>query len=664
MLGGSQLFHGLETEKTQHNFFVKHFNLIDPIEVHLGTRRVWKIVKKEAVVVEKVFKGYYVPFVQSLSALLSLPEVQRELTRGHLSNDGIIEDFCDGAYVRNDDVLSQPNSLHILAYHDDMEIVNPIGAHVKTHKISIFYWILLNIRPQFRSRLPVIQLIGVAKSQDLRTFGHQPLLDDFIKGVSALSGQGLEVSVSGQSVKYQGGLVAFSADTPAANYVAGFKEGVGFAQRKCRSCDITDVELGSIFFSEETRKRTLAEHKIRCDEILDPTLSKKTKQYWSKEYGINYRSCLMEIGHFDVCQCFLHDPMHVLLEGIVHTEVRLLLQHLILNQKFLTLKQLNNRLDTHTFSVSDTNKPGHIVLKTLTSEQNCKLKMTAAEMHTFAAHLPLMIGEFIPEDDIKWVNFVRLLQILQIASAPQISEDTIQTLKHLVACHNMTFIHQYPEQSYTPKLHYMIHFPEQLRMFGPLRHHSCMRFEGKNGYFKSLKWKCFKNLPKSLAFRHQSWMCRQQTGSSGYKSHNYLYQGDIVREGTSIDIAQHSLSHVLMDQIAQDAEEVMISPEVFIHGACYKPGCLVLLNESINAPIHFGKVTEIIIVNDSKFFIIQEMDIIQFNYHYNAYSVRETQKVRLVNVLNLSYPWPIFTKRVNNEDLTMIKGYGSIEYPV
>ena len=53
----------------------------------------------------------------------------------------------------------------------------------------------------------------------------------------------------------------------------------------------------------------------------------------------------------------------------------------------------------------------------------------------------------------------------------------------------------------------------------------------------------------------------------------------------------------------------------------------VLLNESINAPIHLGKFTEIIIVNDAKFFIVQEMDIIQFHYHYTAYSVRETQKV-------------------------------------
>jgi hypothetical protein len=36
-----------------------------------------------------------------------------------------------------------------------------------------------------------------------------------------------------------------------------------------------------------------------------------------------------------------------------------------------------------------------------------------------------------------------------------------------------------------------------------------MRFEAKHGFFKSLahKVKCFKNIPKTLAQRHQNLMC-------------------------------------------------------------------------------------------------------------------------------------------------------------
>lgn len=35
---------------------------------------------------------------------------------------------------------------------------------------------------------------------------------------------------------FRGTLVAFAADTPAANLVGGFKEGVGGAMRMCRTC--------------------------------------------------------------------------------------------------------------------------------------------------------------------------------------------------------------------------------------------------------------------------------------------------------------------------------------------------------------------------------------------------------------------------------------------
>ena len=44
---------------------------------------------------------------------------------------------------------------------------------------------------------------------------------------------------------------------------------------------------------------------------------------------------------------------------------------------------------------------------------------------------------------------------------------------------------------------------------GPLVRYWCMRFEGKHNYFKDLahRVKCFKNIAKTLATRHQHLMC-------------------------------------------------------------------------------------------------------------------------------------------------------------
>ena len=47
----------------------------------------------------------------------------------------------------------------------------------------------------------------------------------------------------------------------------------------------------------------------------------------------------------------------------------------------------------------------------------------------------------------------------------------------LIAEHLHNFKILYPRASFIPKMHYMLHLPSQMREFGPLRHHWCMRFD-------------------------------------------------------------------------------------------------------------------------------------------------------------------------------------------
>ena len=53
--------------------------------------------------------------------------------------------------------------LQVLLYLDEIEIVNPIGTHVKKQKLTMFYFTIANIPPSFRSRYEAIQLLAVAK---------------------------------------------------------------------------------------------------------------------------------------------------------------------------------------------------------------------------------------------------------------------------------------------------------------------------------------------------------------------------------------------------------------------------------------------------------------------------------------------------------------------
>lgn len=44
-------------------------------------------------------------------------------------------------------------------------------------------------------------------------------------------------------VTIHGALLCMLGDTPASNFIAGFKEGVGFSLRKCRMCMATAEDV-------------------------------------------------------------------------------------------------------------------------------------------------------------------------------------------------------------------------------------------------------------------------------------------------------------------------------------------------------------------------------------------------------------------------------------
>ena len=91
--------------------------------------------------------GYIVPFEKSLENYLNQPEVWTEICQ-ECTNNELMEDFCDGSFTADNILMQQhSNCLQILINTDSVEVVNPIGAHTKKHKIDVFYWTLANIRP-------------------------------------------------------------------------------------------------------------------------------------------------------------------------------------------------------------------------------------------------------------------------------------------------------------------------------------------------------------------------------------------------------------------------------------------------------------------------------------------------------------------------------------
>lgn len=626
-------FDGLNAEYKRVQFYKKHFKIICPQPVTLGSH-----LKKTKGTVKRIRdQGYFIPFEDLIKALYCLPEVLYWFQHSHKSNDNFVRDICDANYVKNNQLFKRnPKALQIILYNDDIEIVNPLGTHIKKHKITLFYATFANIPPEYRSKLHAIFLIGVARSRILKSYGISKLLDNFIKTVNVMSSGGLQIEANGKQYNVEGAVVMAPADTPAANSLGGFKEGVGFAYKKCRTCLVSNEEIAKIFRDDGLTERTKDGYNEKC-RILEGDLTKSAKAYWSKMWGINGRSCLSNLVNFDIIECLIHDPMHVLLEGLIPYEMALLFHHCIDFKKYFTLKWLNSQIDSYPYSMGK-NKPEPVERKHYFVDVH--VKQTAATMLTLLEILPHILSKRVSSDDTRWQNFLNLIQITFLCLTPYISLETVIDLRNLIETHLQSFRMDSPKATFPPKMHFLLHMVKQMQNFGPGRHQWCMRFEAKHAFFKNKKWKCFKNLPLSMANFHQKWLCGQMMASDGTFSENYLYQGDEIAEGVSVTLTDlPDLQRNLVINKFPTVTEIYITPRVKIHGCVYNEGAVLIY--SPNHPPHFVQIVKLFIKDQEKHFIVQDLKIIDFLENSLCYHVDFDQSFRLITYSDLFVKFPL-----------------------
>ena len=115
--------------------------------------------------------------------------------------------------------------------------------------------------------------------------------------------------------------------------------------------------------------------------IEDPGNTSDVRDGLSTTYGVNRRSVLHNVKYFDACKCFPEDVMHILLEGVVPYETKFLLKFLIDDERCMTLKELNSRLESFDYGYMNTkNKPSPIGRDTINSADT-KLKQSGNFIH-------------------------------------------------------------------------------------------------------------------------------------------------------------------------------------------------------------------------------------------------------------------------------------------
>ena len=190
--------------------------LVQPEKCLLGSKYVHRTGEGQRKLVKRF--GYFIPLFKLLQTLIKLPQIQRFIQKDHTSSSEIMKDVCDGHYLKSHELKDRSDIfLQFVMSYDDLELQNPLRSN-KTHKLGMFYFTLLNIPPQYRSQLQNIFLLAVAKMKDLKQFGLEQILHDFISSVKLLRDEGVSMVINGERICVRGDLIFAVCDTPAAAF--------------------------------------------------------------------------------------------------------------------------------------------------------------------------------------------------------------------------------------------------------------------------------------------------------------------------------------------------------------------------------------------------------------------------------------------------------------
>ncbi len=86
----------------------------------------------------------------------------------------------------------------------------------------------------------------------------------------------------------------------------------------------------------------------------------------------------------------------------------------------------------------------------------------AIQAWSFATHLPLFIGDLVPVDNPMWECYLVLLQVCKVCTVKVVTIAATRYLSALIDQHHREFKRCYPSTNFTPKMHYMVHFPSDM----------------------------------------------------------------------------------------------------------------------------------------------------------------------------------------------------------
>lgn len=624
----SQAVSALSTEWKRKKYYKENFSYIDPVEYKYGTNNMQN----------KTFQ--YVPLLKTLKAMLEKEDVQAQVMNPPQHVEGLLANFQDGKLFNIHPVTSKTkNPIQIVLYSDEFEVVNPLGPHKKKHKILAFYYIVGNLHMQSKSRKSVTQLLALCKSEDVKECGLQPLADLINAEVSVLENEGL--CIQGIHDRVYGSLMYICGDNLNSHALGGFNTSFSpNVLRPCRFCMVTRDEIQDVINADALTLRTKEDYNNSVRIVSENPSHSKT-------YGIHFNSPFNS-GNFHVVGGLPPDIMHDLLEGVVPFELALVLKALI-SEKFITLHNVNHKITTWKYGPLDRlDKPVAI------SNLGDTIKQNACRTWCLLRLLPLMLCEWVPENNLYWLFLLDLKNIVEITFAHKLAIGHVIHLQQMVQDHIHSFKNLFPNERLKPKHHFLLHYPMQMMLMGPLRQCWCMRFEAKHYYFiRTLRTvNNYINPCATLATRHQYNMAYRLISDTAF-----LKEDLTISSTTVVDI------QFLSDMVREGLESCGITASESLHqchfvkidGIAYYQKMYVVVKMHEDMPI-FGRIDAIFLQSMQPYFLLM-MFHAEYHSHKSGYLLRPENELKVLKPSDLYDYYPLTAYISENKRYVILKNF-------
>lgn len=449
---------------------------------------------------------YFASVLETLYRMFANEHFRREYfdyNENHRCKEGVYERYCCGQnFKENRFFQSNKHSIQIQIFFDDFQVTNPLGT--KKVKLTAIYFIVRNFPPKFVSQLKNMYLVLLCNSQVVSNNGCNAILEHLVREIKILESEGIKID---DKLFLKGTLVQVSFDNLGGNIIFGFVPNFNCTYF-CRICYCDHGTCRKITREIAEKIRTKNHYNTQIAKVKSILESGKEIDF-TKTFGIKNYCVLNELKYYHTISNRSQDIMHDMYEGAMPLTLNSLFSHFLKNN-IITKNDIVQRILAFNFGILErSNKPSPVLLGKKNLNQN------ASQMRCLMLHFPFIFFDLLKLQDTEkrivvhnaWRVVEYLLKINQIISSSILTEENLTNLDNFIEtyleCYKATF-----GSTFTPKLHFITHYPNTVRAMGPITILQIMRGDAKHQTFVRFakNTKCFVNICKTLSDKHQEMM--------------------------------------------------------------------------------------------------------------------------------------------------------------